>query len=158
MKKMSLVLLISMLLLATAAAAGCSSNVTPSPNETATTHTQAALQLERPTWKLTSLASETGMNNTLPDTTITATFENGNVTGFSGCNRYFGNYQLNETQIKIGPIGSTLMYCTDPDGVMAQETSYHLLLLNVTSYAISNDMLTLSDSLGNPQLVFEAAP
>jgi heat shock protein HslJ len=157
MKKKYLVLLMSMLLLCTAAAAGCTSNVTPSPNETATTHTLAALQLERPTWKLTSLASETGMNNTLPDTTITATFENGNVTGFSGCNRYFGSYQLNKTQIKIGPIGSTLMYCTDPDGVMAQETSYHLLLLNVTSYAISNDKLTLSDSLGNPQLVFEAA-
>ena len=108
-------------------------------------------------WILTSLATETGMNNTLPNTTITATFEDGNVTGSSGCNRYFGSYQLNKTQIKIGPIGSTLIFCADPDGVMTQETSYHLLLLNVTSYAISDNKLTLSDSLDNPQLVFEAA-
>ncbi len=157
MKKISLVLLMSMLLLSTAAAAGCTSNVTPSPNATATTTTLPALQLERPMWILTSLATETGMNNTLPNTTITATFEDGNVTGSSGCNRYFGSYQLNKTQIKIGPIGSTLIFCADPDGVMTQETSYHLLLLNVTSYAISNDKLTLSDSQGNPQLVFEAA-
>ena len=156
MKKSSLVLLMSMLLLSTAAAAGCTSNVTPSPNATATT-TLPALQLERPMWILTSLATETGMNNSLPNTTITATFEDGNVTGSSGCNRYFGSYQLNKTQIKIGPIGSTLIFCADPDGVMTQETSYHLLLLNVTSYAISNDTLTLSDSQGNPQLVFEAA-
>ena len=96
------------------------------------------------------------MNNTLPNTTITAMFEDGNVTGSSGCNRYFGSYQLNKTEIKIGPIGSTLMFCADPDGVMTQETSYQLLLHNVTSYVISDNELTLSDSSGNPQLVFEA--
>src|SRR5674476_80615 len=156
MKKIPLVLLMSMLLLSTAAAAGCTSNVTPSPNATATT-TLPALQLERPMWILTSLATETGMINTLPNTTITATFDDANVTGSSGCNRYFGSYQLNKTEIKIGQIGSTLMFCVDPDGVMTQETTYLLLLTNVTSYAISNNELTLSDSLGNPQLVFEAA-
>jgi heat shock protein HslJ len=155
MIKSSLVLLMSALLLATAATAGCTSNVTPSPN--ATTTSTPTLQLEGTTWKLTSLATETGMNNTLPNTTITAKFDDGNVTGSSGCNRYFGSYQLNKTQIKIGPIGSTLMFCADPDGVMTQETSYDLLLLNVTSYAISNNELTLSNSQGTPQLVYEAA-
>jgi len=49
------------------------------------------------------------------------------------------------------------MFCADPDGVMTQETTYLLLLKDVTSYAISNNELTLSDSLRNPQLVFEAA-
>jgi heat shock protein HslJ len=157
MKKISLVLLISMLLLSTAAAAGCTSNVTPSPNATTTSTTSSAMQLEGTAWKLTSLTTETGMNNTLPNTTITALFDDGNVTGSSGCNRYFGSYQLNKTEIKIGQVGSTLMFCSDPDGVMTQETTYLLLLTNVTSYAISNNELTLSDSLGNPQLVFEAA-
>ncbi len=155
MRKISLVLLITILLLSTAAFAGCASNVTPSPN--ATTTSTSALQLEGTAWKLTSLATETGMINTLPNTTITATFDDANVTGSSGCNRYFGSYQLNKTEIKIGQIGSTLMFCVDPDGVMTQETTYLLLLTNVTSYAISNNELTLSDSLGNPQLVFEAA-
>ena len=155
MRKISLVLLISMLLLSTAAAAGCTSSVKPSPNATSTT--SPALQLEGTTWKLTSLATETGVNNTLPNTTITAIFDDGNVTGSSGCNRYFGSYQLNKTEINFGQVGSTLMFCADPDGVMTQETTYLLLLKDVTSYAISNNELTLSDSLGNPQLVFEAA-
>src|SRR5659263_549582 len=93
MKTSSLVLLMSMLLLSTVSAAGCTSNVTPSPYATATT-TLPALQLERAMWILASLATETGMNNSLPNTTITATFEDGNVTGSSGCNRYFGSYQL----------------------------------------------------------------
>jgi heat shock protein HslJ len=155
MRKISLVLLVSMLLLSTAAAAGCTSSVTPSPNATSTT--SPALQLEGTTWNLTSLATETGVNNTLPNTTITANFNDGNVTGSSGCNRYFGSYQLNKTEVKIGQVGSTLVFCPDPDGVMLQETSYILLLKNVTSYAISNNELTLSDSLGNPQLIFEAA-
>jgi len=144
-----------MLLLSTAAAAGCTSSVKPSPNATSTT--SSALQLEGTTWKLTSLATETGVNNTLPNTTITAIFDDGNVTGSSGCNRYFGSYQLNKTEINFGQVGSTLMFCADPDGVMTQETTYLLLLKDVTSYAISNNELTLSDSLGNPQLVFEAA-
>ena len=144
-----------MLLLSTAAAAGCTSSVKPSPNATSTT--SPALQLEGTTWKLTSLATETGVNNTLPNTTITANFNDGNVTGSSGCNRYFGSYQLNKTEINFGQVGSTLMFCADPDGVMTQETTYLLLLKDVTSYAISNNELTLSDSLGNPQLVFEAA-
>lgn len=156
MKKSLLVVLIGTLLLATAAA-GCTSNVTPSPNATATSTTSPALQLEGTTWQLTSLVTETGMNNTLPNTTITAQFDDGNVTGSSGCNRYFGSYQVNKTEINIGQVGSTLMFCADPDGVMTQETSYVLLLRNVTSYAISDNELTLSDSLGNPQLVFEAA-
>jgi heat shock protein HslJ len=155
MKKSLLGVLISTLLLATAAAAGCTS--TPSPNATATSTTSPALQLEGTTWTLTSLATETGMNNTLPTTTITAQFDDGNVTGSSGCNRYFGSYQVNKTEIKIGQVGSTLMFCTDPDGIMTQESSYVLLLKNATSYAISINELTLSDSLGNPQLVFEAA-
>ena len=155
MRKISHVLLISMLLLSTAAAAGCTSSVKPSPNATSTT--SSALQLEGTTWKLTSLATETGVNNTLPNTTITAIFDDGNVTGSSGCNRYFGSYQLNKTEINFGQVGSTLMFCADPDGVMTQETTYLLLLKDVTSYAISNNELTLSDSLGNPQLVFEAA-
>jgi heat shock protein HslJ len=155
MRKISLVLLISMLLLSIAAAAGCTSSVTPSPNATSTT--SPALQLEGTTWTLASLATETGVNNTLPNTTITAIFDDGNVTGSSGCNRYFGSYQLNKTEIVIGQVGSTLMFCADPDGIMIQETTYLLLLKNVTSYAISNNELTLSDSLGNPQLVFEAA-
>ena len=144
-----------MLLLSTAAAAGCTSSVKPSPNATSTT--SPALQLEGTTWKLTSLATETGVNNTLPNTTITAIFDDGNVTGSSGCNRYFGSYQLNKTEINFGQVGSTLMFCADPDGVMTQETTYLLLLKDVTSYAISNNELTLSDSLGNPQLIFEAA-
>jgi len=155
MRKISHVLLISMLLLSTAAAAGCTSSVKPSPNATSTT--SPALQLEGTTWKLTSLATETGVDNTLPNTTITAIFDDGNATGSSGCNRYFGSYQLNKTEINFGQVGSTLMFCADPDGVMTQETTYLLLLKDVTSYAISNNELTLSDSLGNPQLVFEAA-
>jgi heat shock protein HslJ len=145
-----------MLLLSTAAA-GCTSKVTPSPNATTASTTSPALPLEGTTWKLISLAAETGMNNTLPNTTVTATFDDGNITGSSGCNRYFGSYQLKNKEINIGEVGSTLMFCGNPDGVMAQETSYLLLLKSVTSYAISNNELTLSDSLGNPQLVFEAA-
>lgn len=33
------------------------------------------------------------------------------VSGFSGCNRYFGSYTISKDALKIGPIASTRKYC-----------------------------------------------
>ena len=115
------------------------------------------MRLEQTAWVLTSFATETGQENLLSNTTVTATFDNGNITGSAGCNRYSAGYQLSGNGIAISSITSTLMYCTAPDGVMTQETTYLLLLKNVTEYTISNDRLTLSNELGGAQLVFNAA-
>ena len=35
------------------------------------------------------------------------------VTGFSGCNRFFGNYTFNENTITFGALGSTKMFCEE---------------------------------------------
>ncbi|MGZ4925516.1 MAG: META domain-containing protein [Halobacteriota archaeon] len=93
----------------------------------------------------------------LSKTTVTATFDNGNITGSAGCNRYAAGYQLSGDGITISSITSTLMYCIAPDGVMTQETTYLLLLKNVTAYTINNDQLTLLDVTGDSQLIFKAA-
>lgn len=41
------------------------------------------------------------------------TFNDGTkqVSGFSGCNRFFGSYSLNNLAIKFGELGSTKMFC-----------------------------------------------
>ena len=153
MAKSSLILLISVLLLATLSVSGCANSVSPSPQPSSA---PSASSLERTAWALTSFATETGQENVLSNTTVTATFDNGNITGSAGCNRYSAGYQLSGNGITISSITSTLMYCTSPDGVMTQETTYLLLLKNVTAYAISNDQLTLSNELGDAQLVFNA--
>jgi heat shock protein HslJ len=154
MAKTSTILLVSVSILATMCASGCADRMSP---PSSTSSGSPSLQLEQTTWALTSYATETGQKNVLSNTTITARFDNGNITGTAGCNRYAAGYQLSGNGITISSILSTLMYCTAPDGVMTQETTYLVLLKNVTAYTISNEQLTLSDAAGDSQLVFKAA-
>lgn len=35
------------------------------------------------------------------------------VSGFSGCNRFFGSYTLNENSLKFSPLGATRMLCSE---------------------------------------------
>jgi heat shock protein HslJ len=47
----------------------------------------------------------------------TLRFENEKkISGFSGCNRYFGKVALTSTSIDFGPIGSTRKYCMGKAG------------------------------------------
>jgi heat shock protein HslJ len=39
--------------------------------------------------------------------------EDGNVTGTTGCNRFFGRYQLDGTSLAIGPLATTRMACDE---------------------------------------------
>ena len=47
-----------------------------------------------------------------PGTNVTVQFaEDNSLNGFGGCNSFFGPYELTGDQIKIGPLGSTMMAC-----------------------------------------------
>lgn len=154
MAKSSIILLTSIVILAVLTTAGCVNNTTPSSSPS--TITAEATTLEGTTWTLTSLQTEEGTTKVLPNTTITAAFNNGNATGSSGCNHYFARYGLSgQNNITFSSLGSTVMYCTNP-GVMTQETSYLRLLQNITAYTVTADTLALFNKGGQVQLVFKA--
>jgi heat shock protein HslJ len=44
--------------------------------------------------------------------------KDGTLSGNAGCNEYSGPYTVTGNQIKIGPLTSTMMACSDPAGVM----------------------------------------
>jgi heat shock protein HslJ len=46
-------------------------------------------------------------------------------------------------QISIGPLASTKMYCTEPAGVMEQETQFLLALESAASYSVEGHSLVL---------------
>jgi heat shock protein HslJ len=158
MKRSLKVAPVVILLLAVFSAGGCAKNESPAAGPSSAQIDSHDGRLAQTTWALTSYASETGQQAVLPDTTITATFDSGYITGSAGCNRYSATYQLSGNEIKVSSIASTLMYCAIPDGVMTQETTYLLLLKTVTSYTISDNVLTLSGEVGSPQLMFHSAP
>jgi heat shock protein HslJ len=87
---------------------------------------------------------------------ITAEFSgDGRVSGTAGCNLYFAPYEQSGTTLRIGPAGSTEMYCFDTSrAIMKQESTYLQLLGTAASWKIRNGELVISDSSGSEILVF----
>lgn len=111
------------------------------------------------TWYLKAM---TGPGGSSPVQTISpqmdATFsEQGVVSGFSGCNHYSGQYTLTGEAlnggwgIKVGPVVSTLMYCTETTDIEARYLNH---IQNAASYSITGDTLTMTDNIGSV-LVFQ---
>ena len=91
----------------------------------------------------------------LPDTTINAAFADGQITGFSGCNSYFGVYAADRSALRFEGIGMTVMACLEPQGAMDQEQVYTRALSNVAQYRQVDDRLELLDVSGTALLVYE---
>lgn len=71
----------------------------------------------------------------IEDAAPTLSFEEGNINGTTGCNGYFGSYTLDGTNLTIGQVGQTEMYC---DGRMEQEQAYLQMLM--AAFALSFDL------------------
>ena len=114
--------------------------------------------LEGETWVADHLDTGSGASHPLPGTHLTAVFDDGSLNGTAGCNTYFTSYVLDGDSIGVGPIGSTRAFCSDPDGVMDQESAYFGLLERANRYERDGDQLTLLD--GDAELVtyFAAKP
>lgn len=94
----------------------------------------------------------------LPDSRITALFDgDGNLSGSSGCNDYTATYEIDGNALVIGTIASTRMMCSEPEGIMDQETAYLSLLESTASYEILADLLALGNANGVRVLLFSAA-
>ncbi len=58
----------------------------------------------------------------------------GRVSGFSGCNSFFGELRTQSGAFGMGPFGSTMMFCAEPEGVMEQEAAFLAALGGATSF------------------------
>jgi heat shock protein HslJ len=108
--------------------------------------------LEGTAWQL---AADSPLGVALAGVGVTARFEDGAVSGNSGCNTYNGPYEVDGQDLTIGPdLATTEMACPAPQ--MAVERAYLTRLPKVASYAIDGDTLTLADEDGKTLLTFEA--
>ncbi len=88
--------------------------------------------------------------------TVTASFDDTQMTGESGCNRYFAPYTANPRTgaMSIGTVGGTLIGCT---GAAARvETAYLAALPKVASYRATATKLTLLDDSDTTLLTYAA--
>jgi heat shock protein HslJ len=110
---------------------------------------------------LTMMTIQDGSVVLRPTTDITLTFNaDGTLTGYGGCNNYFGSYTLTGTTTKsgngitVGPLASTKKSC-EING--QQETTYLAILQDTMAYAVNSNQLTLTDKSNNA-LVYEVPP
>jgi heat shock protein HslJ len=75
------------------------------------------------------------------------------VTGFGGCNSFFGSYELIKkgNRIKFSHLGSTEMYCPN-----VNESEFMNVFEITDNYSIKDDVLSLNIGKRAPLAVFEA--
>jgi heat shock protein HslJ len=89
-----------------------------------------------------------GLAAPLPGTEITAKFEQGQVSGSSGCNTYGGSYEVRGETISFSDIFMTEMACLEPEGIMEQEQTYLEYLSGAQTYQLSHGRLQLTRADG----------
>ena len=88
--------------------------------------------LSNSSWELTSINNRQVITSSISEG-VYITFEpnENRVSGFAGCNRFFGNYRLGESgELTFDAIGSTKMMCNN----MAIETEFLNVLHKVNRY------------------------
>ena len=91
-----------------------------------------------------------GVVSVIIGTEITADFgEDGQLTGSASCNNYFASYETEGDNITIGPAGSTMMACPEPEGIMEQEQQYLAALETAATYKITGLALEMRTAEGS---------
>ena len=106
--------------------------------------------LEGNSWRLITY----GENDLIPGTSVTLSFQDGQLGGSAGCNSYSGSYQVRGEKIEIGLVSITVMACPEPEGVMEQESAYLEFLMAGQSFQLQDGSLSIFSEAGEA-LVFE---
>lgn len=101
-------------------------------------------------WKLTEIDGQPATLGAVGrEVHMVLTSEGHQVHGFSGCNRFTGSYERDESQLRFRPLASTRMACLEG---MDQEQRFLELLTKTMRFTINSDNLALYS--GDEQLVF----
>jgi heat shock protein HslJ len=100
--------------------------------------------LEGTSWQLISFNS----SSLLPGTSMTASFEEGEIRGSGGCNSYFGSYSASGSNLEIKELAWTEMACLDPEGIMQQEQVLMSLLSTAETYSMEGSTLQINTAAG----------
>jgi uncharacterized lipoprotein YbaY len=108
------------------------------------------MELAGTSWTATGVNNGQGAVVTLlAGTEITANFgADGKLTGSAGCNNYSAAYQTAGNTLTIGPAAATRKLCSQPEGLMEQETRYLAALGAVATYQLRGNKLELRTADG----------
>ena len=98
----------------------------------------ASDSLDGTSWELYAISK----HRPLEGSNITIAFDDGQVSGSSGCNSYGGEYKVSGTKIEIGMLASTMMACADP-AMMEQESSFMQMLGDAHRFELVDGQLQI---------------
>ncbi|MBN1119482.1 MAG: META domain-containing protein [Anaerolineae bacterium] len=84
----------------------------------------------------------------VPGSTITANFAGGEVQGSTGCNSYFGEYEIKGDRITFTDLAYTEMACMEPEGLMTQEQEFLSYFYDAARFEIDGSRLLIYRSDG----------
>lgn len=119
---------------------GCG-RIPTEPGASATNQT-----LEGVSWRLGALSGEGPEIPAGLSRPVTARFEAGRVTGFSGCNNFTGSYTIDGDRVTLGGLATTMMAC--PEQETAFERAFHEAFSGTLRYSIRADQLSLITEAG----------
>ncbi len=106
------------------------------------------------TWNVVQFNNGSGINTLIQGTEITMAFgSNGRLTGSAGCNSYNGTYTVNGNRLTVSDVGSGMMMCTEPSGVMEQEQAFILALQYSSSFQVDGTQLRIENQSGNLSII-----
>lgn len=116
------------------------------------------LPLAGTNWSMLNYNNGKALFSALAGTEVTAIFSvDGNLTGTGGCNNYRASYQVDGNNIQIGPAAITRMFCSEPEGIMEQESDYLAALESAATYRIDRQQLWLFFANNSTAAIFENA-
>lgn len=128
-------------------------------HEIATFKVQPPVALKGVTWRATVYNNGRSAAVSLIDgSEITATFgTDGVLSGSAGCNHYRAAYVIEGSSITIQAPAATRKICSDPKGVMQQESEYLKALTTTATYAIQGQQLELRTAEDALVALFQAS-
>lgn len=114
--------------------------------------------LEGVTWKVTGFNNgRQAVVSPRTGTTVTLSFENGKVTGSTGCNTFRATYTSDGNRLSIGPAATTRKACP-AEGVMEQERQFLAALKTATVWTVESGTLDVHRADGERVLTATGIP
>lgn len=111
-------------------------------------------KLKNTSWKLLNMdGKDVSKLISKNENNITLSFNENGINGNSGINNYFGDYEIVNNNIKVGPLGSTRM--AGPENLMKVEREFLELLGNSKKVKLSDQKTLILTTDKGKTLIFE---
>ena len=115
-------------------------------------------ELAGTTWVVTGYNDgSNAVVSVIPGTEITANFDSEQLGGIAGCNNYFASFDSDGDSISFDTVGSTEIFCAEPEGIMEQERAYLEALKTAATYKIEGTTLEMRTAEGATAVSFMRA-